>query len=1071
MVLHHGAGPADPARHAIRAAWLADESETVRRLLPLATLNEAAAARVAARARLLVEAVRARRLAGGGLDAFMHEYDLSSQEGVVLMCLAESLLRIPDADTADRLIQDKLAQADWRRHLGAGHSLLVNAGTWGLMLTGRIVRLETEIRHDPLAFLGHLVARSGEPVIRMALRQAMRIIAHQFVMGRDMGEALERARREGGRDGKRGQHWGHWRYSFDMLGEAALCQADADRYCQAYTEAIAALAGSHDAEDVFAAPGVSVKLSALHPRFEPLQRDRLLRELGPRLLMLACRARDAGIGLTIDAEEAEHLDVTLDLFDFVYTHPSLGDWEGFGLAVQAYQKRALPVIEWLAGRAATVGRRIPLRLVKGAYWDSEIKRAQEQGLSGYPVFTRKAATDVSYLACARRLLEQEQAFYPQFATHNAQTVASLLEMAGPERGGVGRRFEFQRLHGMGEALYEALRTLPEGRHVPCRVYAPVGGYEELLPYLVRRLLENGANTSFVNRIVDERVPVEEIIMDPVARIRSLAGCIAHPRIPPPVDLYLPQRRNALGINLADREALTNLIGEMEAALATPRHARPLVDGDACSGVPREIRDPAAPARLVGTVEEADEALASRAVTVARQAFPAWCASPVEERAACLERVADLLEARRAAFVALVVREGGRTLPDALAELREAVDFCRYYAALARQQGALLRLPGPVGERNTLSLRGLGVFACISPWNFPLAIFTGQVAAALVAGNCVIAKPASQTPLVASQVVSLFHEAGVPPEVLHFLPGGGEAVGMSLVRHPLLAGVAFTGSTATAWRINRTLAARQAPIAALIAETGGQNAMIVDSSALPEQVVSDVLRSAFNSAGQRCSALRILYLQKEIAPRVIRLLQGAMAELRLGDPLQPATDVGPLIDRPARDRIMAHVARMERLGRLLCETPLPEEVTEGWFLAPRLYEIENLDCLKEEVFGPVLHVVRYDAHRLDAVVDAVNATGYALTLGIHSRIEATAERIIARARAGNIYVNRNMIGAVVGVQPFGGEGLSGTGPKAGGPHYLLRFASEQTCTFNTAAVGGDPTLLALADEDGDRELCQ
>ncbi len=1062
----------DAARRDVYRAWLADESETVRGLLPLATLNEAAAARVAARARVLVEAVRTRRLAGGGLDAFMHEYDLSSQEGVVLMCLAESLLRIPDADTADRLIQDKLAHADWRRHLGPGHSLLVNAGTWGLMLTGRIVRLETKIRHDPLTFLGHLVARSGEPVIRMALRQAMRIIAHQFVMGRDMGEALERARREGERDGKGGR----WRYSFDMLGEAALCQADADRYCQAYAEAIAALAGSHDAKDVFAAPGVSVKLSALHPRFEPLQRDRLLRELGPRLLMLACRARDAGIGLTIDAEEAEHLDVTLDLFDFVYAHPSLGDWEGFGLAVQAYQKRALPVIEWLAERVGKVGRRIPLRLVKGAYWDSEIKRAQEQGLSGYPVFTRKAATDVSYLACARRLLEQEQVFYPQFATHNAQTVASLLEMAGPERVKRGRHFEFQRLHGMGEALYEALRALPEGRHVPCRVYAPVGGYEELLPYLVRRLLENGANTSFVNRIVDERVPVEEVVMDPVVRIRSLGEGIAHPRIPLPGDLYLPQRRNALGINLADRETLTSLIDEIEAAVAMPGHARPLVDGDACSGVLREIRDPAAPARLVGSVEEADEALATRAVSAARQAFPAWCAGPVEERAACLERVADLLEARRAAFMALVVREGGRTLPDALAELREAVDFCRYYAALARQQGVSLRLPGPVGERNTLTLRGRGVFACISPWNFPLAIFTGQVAAALVAGNCVIAKPASQTPLVASLVVSLFHEAGVPPGVLHFLPGDGEAVGMSLVRHPLLAGVAFTGSTATAWRINRALAARQAPIAALIAETGGQNAMIVDSSALPEQVVSDVLRSAFNSAGQRCSALRILYLQKEIAPRVMRLLEGAMAELRLGDPLQPSTDVGPLIDRPARDRIRTHLARMEHAGRLFAVAPSPSRDDDGddaggWFLAPRAYEIETLDCLQEEVFGPVLHVVRYDADHLDAVVDAVNATGYALTLGIHSRIEATAERIIARARAGNVYVNRNMIGAVVGVQPFGGEGLSGTGPKAGGPHYLLRFASEQTCTFNTAAVGGDPTLLSLADEDGDRESCQ
>jgi len=1034
-----------PLREDISAAWLADEAATIQRLLPLAELDAGAKGRVAQRAGQLVEAVRARRLARGGLDGFMHEYDLSSEEGVVLMCLAEALLRIPDSATADRLIRDKLTHGDWRRHLGHGRPLLVNAGTWGLMLTGRMVELEEGARKDPLALLGRLAARSGEPFIRMALRQAMRIIAHQFVMGRTMEEALARSREADNR---------RWRYSFDMLGEAALTMADAERYFQSYVRAIEALAGQ-GGEDVFAAPGVSVKLSALHPRFESFQHQRLMEELAPRLLTLARLAQEAGIGLTIDAEEAERLDITLDLFEFVHGREELASWEGLGLAVQAYQKRALPVIEWLARLAAQRRRRIPLRLVKGAYWDAEIKRAQERGLDGYPVFTRKAATDVSYLACARRVLDLGEAFYPQFATHNAHTVAWLLEMAGS-----GRRYEFQRLHGMGEALYETLAEMPEAQSIPCRVYAPVGGYEVLLPYLVRRLLENGANTSFVNRIVDEAVPVAEIIKDPVERIRGLA-LIPHPHIPLPADLYGSERRNSRGRNLHDRTALEALGREMAAALEAPWHARPLVAGAALGGAAREIRDPACRERIVGMVEEADEALVEQALAVALEAFPQWCATAAEERAACLERAADLMEVRGAALMALCVREGGRTVPDAVAELREAVDYCRYYAGLARCQFARpVVLPGPAGEDNRLTMRGRGVFACISPWNFPLAIFSGQVAAALAAGNTVLAKPAHQTPLVAARAVALFHEAGVPGEVLQLLPGGGATVGARLVADGRLAGVAFTGSTETAWHINRALAARAAPIAALIAETGGQNCMIVDSSALPEQVVTDVLQSAFNSAGQRCSALRVLFLQDEIAPRVLELLAGALAELRVGDPALLASDVGPLIDEQARRALDSHVARMAREGRLIGEAPLPKAATSGCFFAPRAYEIDSLGQLRGEVFGPVLHVIRYGAGHLDAVIDAVNGTSYGLTLGIHSRIDETANHICARVRAGNVYVNRNMIGAVVGVQPFGGEGLSGTGPKAGGPHYLLRFASEQSRAVNTAALGGNAELLEL-----------
>ena len=1044
MIYQEPPPPLSPLRQAVSAARLADESTCIQGLLPLARMDDEASRRVTRLARRLVEQVRARRLSQGGIDAFMHEYDLTSREGVALMCLAEALLRIPDSATADRLIQDKLADADWARHLGHSHSLFVNATTWGLMLTGRVVKLEQQDMDPVGGLLGRLVARSGEPAIRLALRQAMRIIGRQFVMGRTIEDAVARSR-EGSNAASR--------YSFDMLGEAALTHEDAQRYYQSYGHAIAVLSRQHDpAQDLYTRPGLSVKLSALHPRYEFAQRSRVMKELLPRLTDLALQARRGGLSLTIDAEEAERLEPSLDVFEQLCRHDGLADWEGLGLAVQAYQKRALPVIRWLAELARSRGRPLAIRLVKGAYWDMEIKRAQERGLEGYPVFTRKVATDVSYLACAREILDAGEWFYPQFATHNARTVASIMEMAGTAR------FEFQRLHGMGEALYAALAEEAPG--IPCRVYAPVGSHEALLPYLVRRLLENGANTSFVNRIVDESTPIERVIADPVREVERLHR-LPHPRIPLPRKLYGDERLNASGIDLHDPLAVKELAGQMAAAMKATWHARPLVNGDAYEGEAMPVTDPANPERVVGEVIHSSAEAIQQALQGAAQAFVQWSMTDVEVRAACLERAADLLESHRAELLALCVREGGRTVPDALAEVREAVDYCRYYACTVRALMARPRLlAGPAGERNALSWSGRGVFACISPWNFPLAIFTGQVAAALVAGNSVVAKPAHQTPLVAAQVVRLLHEAGIPREVLHFLPGGGADVGMRLVEDERIAGVAFTGSTATARIINQALARRQGPIAALIAETGGMNAMIVDSSALPEQVVTDVVQSAFNSAGQRCSSLRALFLQREIAPRVLELLRGSMEELTLGDPALLSTDIGPLIDEAARAGLMKHIARMERSGRLLGETPLSGDLAQGVFLAPRAFEIDSLECLAGEVFGPVLHVITYASDRLDEVLASINATGYGLTLGIHSRIEEKARYIHERARVGNVYVNRNMIGAVVGVQPFGGEGLSGTGPKAGGPHYLHRFATERTLSMNLAAVGGDTGLLSL-----------
>ena len=798
-----------------------------------------------------------------------------------------------------------------------------------------------------------------------------------------------------------------------------------------------------------------MKLSALHPRYEPAQRARVLDELTPRLLALAEHARDAGIGLTVDAEESERLDLSLDLFEAVYRMPSLGSYAGFGLAVQAYQKRAIAVIEWLAQLAGSIGRCIPVRLVKGAYWDAEIKRHQERGLAGYPVFTRKASTDVSYLACARRLLAAGGSIYPMFATHNAHTLASVLELAGARRD-----FEFQRLQGMGEELYAQV-VGDEHLGVACRVYAPVGSHEDLLPYLVRRLLENGANTSFVNRIVDARVPVEVIVADPVAEVEAL-DTRPHPRIPLPRDLF-GTRRNSAGVNLADPAALTAAGATDAGGRLDSWSAAPLVGGREVPGKETAVTNPADRRQVVGSVREADAAAVDAAARLAGGAQPDWDRTSAAARAAILERAADLFEAHRPELMALAVREAGKTIPDAVGEVREAVDYLRYYALLAREQfAAPRRMPGPTGESNELWLEGRGVFACISPWNFPLAIFTGQVAAALAAGNAVLAKPAEQTPLIAARAVALLHQAGVPGEVLHLLPGAGAEVGARIVADPNVAGVAFTGSTETAQLIHRALAAREGPIALLIAETGGQNAMLADSSALAEQVAVDAVASAFNSAGQRCSALRVLFVQEDIAGRVIDLLAGYMGELRIGDPAWLETDIGPVIDADAQTTLERHKAWIRTQGVPIREIPLPPQCAYGTFVAPFAVEIPSLDLLEREVFGPVLHVVRFKARDLDAVAESINRTGYGLTLGVHSRIESQAQAFQRRCRVGNVYVNRNQIGAVVGVQPFGGRSLSGTGPKAGGPHYLPRFACERTVTVNTAAVGGNASLLSLGE---------
>lgn len=1041
--------PAPPSalREAITAAWSRDETEHVRELLAQARQPDADRAAIQATAADLVRRVRARAQDQGAIEAFMRQYDLGSEEGVLLMCVAEALLRIPDQGTADRLIRDKLGEADWKRHMGQSDSVLVNASTWGLMLTGHLVDLADDTKRDVHGAFKRLVGRVGEPVIRLAVRQAMRIMGHQFVMGRTIEEALARSRKGAN---------AAYRYSFDMLGEGALTTKDALRYLDAYRLAIHAIGKTGPFDNVFAAPSISVKLSALHPRYEHAKRARVMAELTPRVLELAQIAKSYGIGFTIDAEESDRLELSLDVIAAAYADESLNGWQGYGLAIQAYQKRAPYVIDFIADLARRSGRRIPVRLVKGAYWDSEVKRAQVDGQAGYPVFTRKPNTDVSYLANARRMLDASDALYPMFATHNAHTIAAIHRLAA------GRDFEFQKLHGMGDDLYA--EVIPADRlNVACRVYAPVGSHEDLLPYLVRRLLENGANSSFVNRITDEDVAIDDLIRDPVETVAAFES-IPHPRIPLPVDLYRSQgfeRDNSMGINLANDDQLRALAEQVNASTANWR-AAPLVPGAKTSGPDIAVTNPADRRQTVGQWQAADAGTVEKALQNAVAAQPAWDRTPAASRAAILEHAADLLEKRMPQYMALCTKEAGKTLADGVAEVREAVDFLRYYAAQARKIFAAEALPGPTGESNTLQLQGRGVFVCISPWNFPLAIFTGQIAAALAAGNAVIAKPAEQTNLIGYAAVKLLHEAGVPEAVLQFLPGDGATVGAALTKDSRVAGVAFTGSTDTARAINRALAARDAAIGVLIAETGGQNALIADSSALPEQLVKDALSSAFTSAGQRCSAARVLYVQEDIANKVIGMLAGAMAELSVGDPGLLSTDVGPVIDSDALKLLEDHAAKMAKIAKPIATAKTDESVAHGTFFAPRAWELQSLSQLTRENFGPALHVLRWKADELDQVIDAINATGYGLTLGIHSRIDETVERIAARANVGNIYVNRNQIGAVVGVQPFGGQNLSGTGPKAGGPHYLPRFATEKTVTINTTAAGGNASLLTLGD---------
>jgi RHH-type proline utilization regulon transcriptional repressor/proline dehydrogenase/delta 1-pyrroline-5-carboxylate dehydrogenase len=1010
----------------------------------------------------LIEGARGKK--ARGIDAFLQQYGLDTEEGIALMCLAEALLRVPDAATADALIKDKIGQIDWGEHLGESASTFVNAATFSLMLTGEVLDPPDERQRGMGSVLKRALNRLGEPVIRTATAQAMKILGGQFVFGRTIDEALKRAAPERARG---------ITHSFDMLGEAAMTFADAEKYRQAYESALARLALEAGA-GVAASPGISVKLSALHPKYNVFHADQAKAAMVPMIRNLAVKARDADIHFTIDAEEAERLELSLEIIealvaeDDLFRRPDGTRWEGFGFAIQAYQKRGTWVCDWAGKLARRHGRKLFVRLVKGAYWDSEVKLAQVGGYTDYPVFTRKVATDVSYLACAARLFEHSDVIRPAFATHNGYTIAAIKHLAagysasssGSEAGRkglpVGQQglFEFQRLHGMGEEVYDALHALEGNQRTPVRIYAPVGGHKELLAYLVRRLLENGANTSFVNRMGDADIPAEELVGDPVAELAAMSPR-RNPAIPLPGDIF-GTRRNSAGINLADPLVLAPLLERLKVLESVHWRAEPTF-ASANSGAVINITSPHDPAQIVGTRRDASAEEVDAAFRRAAAIQPGWDGVGGEARALLLEEAADLFEAHSAEFLSLCQREAGKTLLDSVLELREAVDFLRYYAKGARAQfGAATILPGPTGEENSLTLHGRGVFATISPWNFPLAIFIGMASAALAAGNTVIAKPAEQTPLIAALAVKLCHEAGIPPEALQLLPGAGE-VGAMITADPRCAGVAFTGSTETARAINRALAMRDGPIATLIAETGGQNAMIVDSSALPEQVVRDVLASAFQSAGQRCSALRVLYLQEDIADPVLAMIRGGFEALRVGNPADLATDVGPVIDAEAQALLEAHVADCKAKGlpvERLSGTP-----ATGHFVAPTIIEIGSIRDLACENFGPVLHVVRFSAGELAQLVDDINATGFGLTLGLHSRIAETRRFVQARARVGNFYVNRNQIGAVVESQPFGGEGLSGTGPKAGGPHYLARFATERVTCIDTTAAGGNTSLLA------------
>lgn len=1010
-------------RAQMRQVMLPDEGDILKNLIEQADISAMQRQAIVDRATVLIREIRAGS-DPGLMEEFLTQYGLSTDEGVALMCLAEALLRVPDDETIDALIEDKIVPSAWGKHLGKSSSSLVNASTWALMLTGKVLDDDDE-SPGLVGTLRSAIRRLGEPVIRTAVERAMRELGSQFVLGRDIEEAMLRA-----------ADWEEkgFTFSYDMLGEAASTEADARRYHLAYAQAISGLAKACKSDDSRANPGISVKLSALHPRYEYAKRSRVMTELVPRARSLAALARSAGMGFNIDAEEVDRLDLSLDVIEAIITDPSMQGWDGFGVVVQAYGPRAAYVIDWLYALSEKLDRRFMVRLVKGAYWDTEIKLAQTLGLDGFPVFTRKASTDVSYICCAKKLLGMTDRLYPQFATHNAHTVAAILELAtDPDR------FEFQRLHGMGEALHSNVLKQEKTR---CRIYAPVGAHRDLLAYLVRRLLENGANSSFVNQIVDEDVPPEEVAADPFKAAHAYLSDSAHPAIANPKDLYQPVRRNAKGWNLNDPIDMAS-IEKARKPFATARwQCAPIIAGKAHGGARYDLSNPAKPDDLVGQVTEASIEDVETALSGAKP----WSDAKPEDIARVLNNAADLYERQSCEFFALATREAGKTLLDCVGELREAVDFLRYYAAEAERLG---------------NQPALGIFACISPWNFPLAIFTGQIAAALAAGNGVIAKPAEASPLIATRAVSLLHEAGVPLTALQLLPGTGKAVGAALASDPRIDGLCFTGSTATARLIHRSMAEKLSPAAPLIAETGGLNAMIVDSTALPEQAVRDILASAFQSAGQRCSALRILYLQEDIADNVLTMLFGAMDELSLGDPWDPSTDIGPVIDEAAKARINSHIDVARSKGRLLKQIAAP---AFGRFIGPAVLKVTGIEDLDEEIFGPVLHVATFDVAAIDQVIQAINAKGYGLTFGLHTRIDDRVQALVEAVRVGNIYVNRNQIGAIVGSQPFGGEGLSGTGPKAGGPHYVQRFKGDPAPS--DIALYRD---MALDDADGAARL--
>ncbi|WP_374333383.1 trifunctional transcriptional regulator/proline dehydrogenase/L-glutamate gamma-semialdehyde dehydrogenase [Aestuariivirga sp.] len=1034
--------PQGPLRQAITDHCRRPETECLPPLLALARMAPEQKQQAAATARRLIAALKAKHK-GTGVQGLVHEYSLSSQEGIALMCLAEALLRIPDAETRDALIRDKIAEGDWKSHLGGTKSLFVNAATWGLVVTGK---LTSTVSDGSLgAALSRLIARAGEPVIRRGVDMAMRMMGEQFVTGETIAEALKRSKPLEARG---------FRYSYDMLGEAATTSADAARYYRDYENAIHAIGEAAAGRGVYEGPGISIKLSALHPRYTRAKAERVMEELLPAVKKLAKLAKHYDIGLNIDAEEADRLELSLDLLESLSFDPELSEWNGLGFVIQAYGKRCPYVIDFVVDLARRSQRRIMVRLVKGAYWDAEIKRAQLDGLDGFPVFTRKVHTDVSYLACARKLLDAREHVFPQFATHNAQSLAAIYTLAGPKFA-VGD-YEFQCLHGMGEPLYDEV-VGADKLDRPCRIYAPVGTHETLLAYLVRRLLENGANSSFVNRISDPNVSVDELVADPVDVVSAMpVPGTPHDQIDLPADLFGKDRVNSRGLDLASETALAALGKTLRETAAVAWHAKPLLADGAETGETRDVLNPADHGDRVGLVTELSAADAARIVHAAHEASAQWAAVPPAERAACLERAADIMESRMAVLMGIAMREAGKTAANAVGEVREAVDFLRYYAEQAKKTLGAAHKP-------------LGAVVCISPWNFPLAIFTGQVAAALVAGNAVIAKPAEETPLIAHESVRILHEAGVPRGALQFTPGDGK-LGAGLVAAPETAGVMFTGSTEVARLIQAQLADRLSvhgrPIP-LVAETGGQNAMIVDSSALAEQVVADVIASAFDSAGQRCSALRVLCLQDDVAERTLAMLKGALAELSLGRTDRLSTDIGPVITAEAKATIERHIAKMREAGHKVEQLPLPREAEKGTFVAPTIIEIADIGLLQREVFGPVLHVLRWKREDMDALIEQINATGYGLTFGLHTRLDETILNVTERVKAGNLYVNRNIIGAVVGVQPFGGRGLSGTGPKAGGPLYIGRLVQKAPVPPPHNSVRTDPALRDFATWLGQR----